>query len=171
MCYLCATREIKVRPVCPLDSSYTIMDLPLLHRDINPISRCPSSKHTATHWLQGGFVSWNNARNRLKLLITAGGNFTSNPNLAFLATKLVLVGVFWFVFLFLHKEAVPSAMLSTLLLIYWKGVNMERGYKFVLPSHKHRAAAELKTFHSLSDGTPSWGCSEGNAVQDCWEFS
>lgn len=32
-------------------------------------------------------MSWNNARNRLKLLITAGGNLTSNPNLAFLVWR------------------------------------------------------------------------------------
>lgn len=48
----------------------------------------------------------------------------------------------------LHKGAVPSAMLSTLLLINWKGVNTEGGCKFVLPSDTYTAAAQLKTLHS-----------------------
>lgn len=109
LCYLFATQEIKVSPVCPLDSSYTIMDLPLLHRDINPISRCPSSEHAATHWLLGGFVSWNNARNRLTLLITAGGNFTSTQTLHSLLQSWLWWGFFGlFFFLCIRRQFPPQ---------------------------------------------------------------
>lgn len=46
-------------------------------------------------------------------------------------------------------------MLSTLPLIYWKGVNMRGGMDLLSPPiHSHRAAAELKAFTIVAADSP-----------------
>lgn len=138
----------------------------LLHKDVNPISHCRGGKETGTqsHWLQGGFASWYNARNKLKLLITGGRNWFPTQ---------ILHSFLQNFFLLQNEGAVPSAMLSTLPLIYWKRANTRGGIGLPSPpTHTQAAAARLKSLHYRGCSQPRTPCwtrlHTGAAVREMW---
>lgn len=107
-----------------------MMDLLLLYRDINPISRCPGGKDSGTqsHWYQGGFASWNNARNRLQPLIPGGRNCISDSNLAFLATDFFIAA---------EQRGSSLCNASHAYVNLLDGSEHKRRDRFALPSHTY----------------------------------
>lgn len=138
----------------------------LLHRDVNPISHCCGGKESGTqsHWHQGGFASWNNARNRVKLLITGGRNCISNPKLALPATEFFFAAE-W------GDSSLCNAFHTSVNLL--EGSEHERRDGSALPSHtQSQSCCRTKSLHYCGcrqPRTPCWtGLHTGAAVREMW---